>query len=116
MADAFIRSSTNALRAHEGESTYARLYIGVAQNRLDGEDFFRDTLVSWPVLKNAFQDLIRRFPDDRNRQLFAGFACAARDRETTADLLRALGPQGDVLGGRLNVTIDSCRRFALTPS
>jgi len=114
--DVFIRSSVKALRASEGESAYARLYMRVAQERLDSESLFRDSRVSWPVMKNAFQDLLQRFPDHFNRQLYAGYACAARDRETTAKLLSALGPHGTVLGSEVNVSTDNCRRFALTPS
>lgn len=114
--DAFIRAATAALRATEGESTYARLYVSVAQTASPGTQFFRDTMVSWPPMKTAFDDLIKRYPDNWNREIYIGFACAARDRPTTADLLRELGPSTNIWTLGLGITTDSCRRFAFTPS
>lgn len=110
--DAFIRAATDALQAAEGRSTYARLYVSVEQDAPSQTKFFRDTLVTWPMLKTAFDDLIKRYPVTRNRNIYAGFACAARDRTTTAELLQALGNHALVWTSQLGITMESCRRFA----
>jgi len=79
-------------------------------------DLFNDSEVSWPKLKKAFEDLNARYPDEWNKNLFATFACRARDKETTGRLLVELGTKAKLGAYSNGITTEGCRRFASTPA
>lgn len=112
--DEFVRKVVERTRDKEGEAFYAWLYVDVAR-KTDG-DPFEVTRASWPRMKKGFEDMVARYPDAWNRNLFATFACRARDKETTARLLAELGPAARLGQHSPGFTTESCRRFALQPA
>lgn len=107
--DNFIRASAAATAATEGAALYAWLYVD-ASRKLDA-DLFSATQISWPMMKQSFEDMTGRFPDAWNKNLFATFACRARDRETTKKLLNELGPKAQLGIWSSGVSTESCRRL-----
>ena len=69
-----------------------------------------------PAALSHFEDLNARYPDDWNKNLFATFACRARDKETTGKLLIELGPKAQLGAYSNGITTEGCRRFASTPA
>lgn len=112
--DSFIQRSVERTRQVDGEAFYAWLYVDVAR-KFDG-DLFSGTKASWPRMRKGFEDMVARYPDDWNRNLYATFACRARDRETTARLLTQLGGKAMLGEASPGHTTDSCRRFAFSPA
>lgn len=109
--DAFVEKSVKLTAATEGEAFYAWVYIGVAQG-VRG-NFLESTRATWPKMKKAFADMVARYPDPYNRNLFATFACRVRDRETTARLLAELGAAAKLGAYSPGITTEGCQRFAL---
>lgn len=109
--DAFVDRAVQATVAKEGDAMYAWIYVDLS---VKTRDLFGDTRVEWPRLRKAFEDMVQRYPADENRNLFATFACRARDKETTAKLLAELGTRAQLGAFSSGITTESCRRFALT--
>lgn len=74
--DSLIKLWSQQLEATEGKSLYARLYIGV----LDGGVPPDQTAMSWSQMKDSFDDLVVRYPDPYYKNLYASYACLARDK------------------------------------
>lgn len=110
--DQFIGRAVARTEATEGQSYYARLYVFVA-TRLRDEDLFTATAASWPKMKRGFDDLVARYPSLANKNLYATFACRARDKETVGRLLQELGDSANLGAASPGVTTESCRRFAI---
>ena len=91
--DRFIRAVVMRTQARWGTTLYSDLYTQVLQS-YSGDDFFRETSASWPILRHAFEEQVARGAADLNR--YATFACVARDRETTARLLSQLGDKANL--------------------
>ena len=111
--ESFANRSTKAGSTTDGEAMYAWIYVDLSRKT---PDLFADSQLSWPHMKKAFEDLVARYPDPNNRNLFATFACRARDKETTAKLLAELGAQAKLGAYSEGYTTESCRRFALAPA
>jgi len=109
----FARKSADATSEKEGQSMYAWIYVDLGRKV---RNLFGDSEVSWPRMKKAFEDLNARYPDDWNKNLFATFACRARDKETTGKLLLELGDKGSLGAYSDGITTEGCRRFASTPA
>jgi hypothetical protein len=104
--DAFIREAVLRTQAGSGGTwIYARLYAEV-YGRYRGDEFFRKTKASWPLMRHAFEDEAAYGTVDLNE--YATFACVARDRETTARLLAQLGPRAALGLGREGLTTEGC--------
>jgi hypothetical protein len=108
--DRFVAESVKRTAAIDGSSFYAWLYVDVA--RKHGDNFFEKTAVSWPRMRESFEDMTKRYPDVWNRIVYATFACLARDRETTARLLLLLPDEAQLGAYTRGISTDSCRRFA----
>jgi hypothetical protein len=111
--DRFVKRSVERTRAQEGAAFYVWLYLDVIR-KSPGDDPFTDMRVEWPTLRKAFEDLVGRYPDPWNKNLFATYACRARDRDTTVKLLVELGNDAKLGAWAPGVTTESCRRFALS--
>jgi hypothetical protein len=114
--EAFARRSEERTAATDGNAFYAWLYVDVARKNGGDENFFRTSRVSWPHMRDSFDDMIRRYPDTWNKILYATFACLARDRETTAKVLTMLPPDAQLGAYTDGISTDACRRFALDRS
>jgi len=71
-------------RSVDGESLYARVYWSVFDT-LDAD--FSGPDVDWPRIRAGFEDIVKRYPDNFNFNIYTRFACDARDVETTRRLL-----------------------------
>jgi hypothetical protein len=103
--------------ATDGQAFYAWIYADVALKHA-GDDFLKETRVSWPQLRDSLSDLVTRYPDELNRSMFAAFACRARDREATAKMLASI-PAGyplERVWPAAGVSTAACQRFALERS
>jgi hypothetical protein len=84
--DAFAEAAVDATRKTEGESMYARIYWVAAQGPYRF-NLFDATSVRWGRMKQGFEDVMKRYPDQWNLQNYARFACDAQDRDKLAELL-----------------------------
>ncbi len=112
--DAFIAKAVERTKEKDGDAFYAWLYVDVAR-KLEG-DLFEGTRASWPKMRKAFKDMVARYPDAWNKNLFATFACRARDRETTGQLITELGAAARLGAWSPGFSTESCRRFAFSPA
>lgn len=103
--DAFIRRAVARTQATEGTSLYAMLYQGV-HSTYRGEDFFRETKASWRLMKHGFEDQVAQGTVDLKR--YATYACMARDRDTTRQLLAQLGDGANLGAGMEGFTTEAC--------
>jgi len=108
--DRFIRDVAARTQGVEGKAFYARLYVGLARSR-DCVNRFDESSVSWPDMKASFEDMIQRHPDPWNKNLFATFACRARDLETTRRLLGELGTLASLGAWSSSISNESCRQM-----
>jgi len=83
--ESFATRWTERLAGTEGDSMYARIYI-----RVRNDAAINETRVDWPTLKRSFQDLVKRYPTPIYKNLFASYACAARDLPTYIEVMSAL--------------------------
>lgn len=108
--DTFIENAVARTAGREGTIIYARLY---ANSSYAFHNIFKTTHASWPKMYNALAELDRRYPDNRNDNMFAYFACAAGDKYATAWLLprlRMAPPDYEIWRNQSN--IDLCRSWA----
>jgi len=98
--DDFARRAVELTRDKEGTGMYARVYWYVSQS-LYSEELFSKSLVSWPVMSQGIDDVLARYPDQWNINNFAYFACLARDRNKTNELiLRIEGEENKKVWGK----------------
>ncbi|MBX9900420.1 MAG: DUF4034 domain-containing protein [Burkholderiaceae bacterium] len=75
--DTFIAAWTNKQFDTEGRSLYARLYISM---QIKNPVPVNEIRLHWNELKNSFNDLIKRYPDPKFKNLFASYACLVGDK------------------------------------
>lgn len=73
--DSFVDYWSEQLKASEGESLYARLYVSVITNAATANQ----TKINWPRMKRSLDDLIARYPDPVHKNMAASVACAYGD-------------------------------------
>jgi hypothetical protein len=117
LVDDFVKFAVDLTKETEGTSMYARLYVAVDECGCSGFSLFRDTRVSWPKLKSAFEDLIRLYPHSAwNMNEYAAYACMAGDKASYVNIRFRLGRA--VIAGAWPQTysLDSCEhQFAAQP-
>jgi len=106
--DSFIRAAVARTQATEGTTLYSILYADVMRSS-PTPDFFRNTRASWPLMKHALEDELALGMGDLDR--YAAFACLARDRDTTRELIAELGDKLQ-LGTSGPVSNDACKELA----
>jgi len=84
--DSFIDYWAKRQVQREGTSLYARLYINLANQRITPDQ----TRLDWNKMKRSFVDLITRYPDPAFKNLYASYACFARDKTAFEDAMRGL--------------------------
>jgi hypothetical protein len=97
-------------RKAEGTAFYAWLYVDLA-GAWTCESLFDQSRASWDEMKLAFEDMLDRHPDVWNRNVFATFACRARDVETTKRMLGELGKDAHLGFASTGITNESCYRM-----
>ncbi|WP_211233955.1 hypothetical protein [Chitinilyticum litopenaei] len=86
----FAKQAGNS--AQDGQSMYARIYWYADWSQYRGR-LFIDGKAEWPLMRAAFDDLLRRYPSDWNKSGYAYFACVAGDQAVARRLLAELGPR-----------------------
>jgi hypothetical protein len=108
----FARESVARSRSREGEGMYARIYWYASQS-LYGNNLFQSSSVDWLEMKQGIDDVLKTFPDQWNINNFAKFACIARDREKTKELIGQVSSDF-VLDAWGDYTIfENCKTWAL---
>lgn len=74
--EVFIESSTQSTAKTLGRSLYAWQYVFIIHEYAPGE-----TKISWPKAKASFRDLVKRYSSPEWPQMYASFACWAKDRQ-----------------------------------
>jgi hypothetical protein len=87
--ESFIEYWTKQRFSQEGDSLYARLYISVLNQGVTPNQ----TILNWDKMKRSFKDFIARYPDQTFKNLYASYACFAKDRAAFNDAMQAL-PKG----------------------
>jgi hypothetical protein len=64
------------MAASEGSSMYARLYVSLNNQGVTPDE----TRMDWNKMKKSFEDLVSRYPSRRFKNLYASYACLARDK------------------------------------
>lgn len=105
--DNLVKWSVEHTKATEGMSMYARLYW------VAGDDskvtLFKDTFVSWPKMKQGFEDMMARHPKSKwNLNNFAKFACMAGDMQTFLALRKQIGREVMDAAWPENTSLDLC--------
>lgn len=86
--DAFINEWTEKNSIRGGRSLYARLYSGLRYQRVSPEE----TLLDWSKMKQGLVDLVVRYPAPEHLNLYASYACYAKDKEAFGDAMSRLTP------------------------
>ncbi|MEH6417503.1 hypothetical protein [Pseudomonas sp. CGJS7] len=90
--EAFAEAAAQRTERTDGAGMYARIYWYAAQDTYRF-NLFKATGVRWERMKQGFDDVIQRYPDQWNLQNYARFACDAQDRDKLAELLAKIdGP------------------------
>jgi hypothetical protein len=88
--ETFAQDAARRTSEVEGRGMYARIYWYASQAEFRN-NLFDGTLVFWPRMKAGFEDVIAKYPDDWNLSNYAKFACLAKDKPKTKELLARLG-------------------------
>lgn len=78
IVETFIDKWSRERESTEGTSMYARLYISLLSQGVTPNE----TSMNWGKMGKSFEDLIARYPDPRFKNLYASYACYARDRSS----------------------------------
>lgn len=111
--DRFIDDAVKRTKTERGMELYARLYASAAYDDFRHE-LFTASGAQWPKMKQGFEDFLSRYPDPDNINRFAYFACIARDKATTLELLPQVGEKPILArwGANAARTFQSCQRWA----
>ncbi len=85
----FAREAVKRTFAQEGWGMYARIYWAASETQFRNA-LFKDSSAQWPNMKKGFEDVIARYPDVWNLNNYAKFACLARDKPKTRELLNRI--------------------------
>jgi hypothetical protein len=84
----FVDQAVKRTRADEGETLYARIYWSLGWELRD--QIFAPGYAQWPRMKQGFLDMVKSYPEQRNKNAFAYYACKAADWETAKEVLPQL--------------------------
>lgn len=87
--DAWVREAVERTRATRGTELYAVLYRFVADELAGG--LFTRSAANWPKFKQAYGELVAKYPDPIHLNRYARVACIAQDKATSAELLAKIG-------------------------
>jgi Domain of unknown function (DUF4034) len=115
----FANFSVSKTADREKSGMYARVYWYSAQSQY-GSRLFTDSSVVWAKMRKGIDDVLSKYPDQWNINNFAQFACLARDKETTQQLIKLIESpiakvwtQSQDFASRTQpVSFDTCKKFA----
>ncbi len=84
--ETFAREAVTRTTKEEGKGMYARIYWFASQKQFQN-DLFTQSLAVWPRMREGFEDVVSKYPDAWNFNNYAKFACLAKDKRKTRELL-----------------------------
>ena len=108
--DRYIAQASKAAGGAEGKVLYARLYAMAGED--DRVSLFKETRASWPEMKAGFEEWLKRYPQSSYLQKLGAYACLARDRETTLQVIETLRKSGGKPDWWRPYSADSCVNWA----
>jgi hypothetical protein len=85
--EAFARIATARNAKIEGNGMYTRIYWNLGES----PTLFSQSRADWLTMKRGFEEMLVQYPDPRNLNGEAMFACAAEDRATYKAVMKQLG-------------------------
>jgi hypothetical protein len=110
----FAQYAVGKTKHLEGQGMYARIYWYASQTEFEN-DIFNKSLADWQQMKAGFEDVIGRYPDAWNLNNYARFACMARDKPKTAELLERIGTSAVIEAWPTQSVKDQCANWASLP-
>lgn len=89
----FIREALARTKSTEGFAIYTRLYSYASQVEFGDTMFAGVSEVDWPTMKKGIDEILHRYPDQWNVNIYAKQACYAGDKEKAAELLARIQGQ-----------------------
>lgn len=99
--ESFALDAIERTSAVEGKGMYARIYWYASQTQF-GTRIFLNSTAGWPFMRQGFDDVIAKYPDQWNINNFAKFACLAGDEAKNKELFKqiASNPIGEAWGSK----------------
>lgn len=88
----FARKSVVATAPRDKTGMYARVYWYASQTNY-GSKLFTDSAVTWSSMSKSIDDVLAQYPDQWNINNFARFACLARDKNKTNEIINLVRPE-----------------------
>ncbi len=92
--EAFARRVSDKTRERYGDEYYTRIANHMTRSGdygPGGERLFAESSIAWPRMRKGYEDMLRRSPDSwEDVNLFARYACLAKDRETAGALFERI--------------------------
>ena len=107
----FATYATKKSQAYEGQGMYARIYWYVSQAEY-GHKLFTKSKARWYQMKMGINDVIARYPDQWNVNNFSVFACLAKDKEMTKELMNMIKGRPIISVWKNGNFYDSCFDWA----
>lgn len=95
----------------DGNGVYTRIYWQALVEVYLGT-LFVESKVDWATMKSGMDDVLKKYPEPWNANHFASFACFARDRDKTRELLDRVGEQPIIEGWCNRRQYQQCRAWA----
>lgn len=113
LVERFITSVTKSTREKRGMEMYARLYAGLSYAETK-QSLFSATHASWPKMKAGFEDRLSRYPHTDHRNMYAYFACMAKDKQALQEQLKLMGDGFDRIfwGDSPERSFEECKAMA----
>lgn len=110
----FANTILDQIKGDEGQVQYARLFDTVAQES-PVETLEVEELLNWKNAKAGFEQIIKRYPTEWNKQRLALYACVEHDRATAAPLIRETEKAKNIVHSiwRMPFIYKSCLQWAL---
>jgi hypothetical protein len=107
----FVDDAVARTSSREGTTLYWRIYSG---NANAFGNLFKESRATWPRMFDALQGMRQLYPDPRNDNRFAYYACVAGDWVWMTRMIPLIqnAPELDIWGTR--GYFDSCRKWALS--
>lgn len=88
--DDFINSVAKNSKTDSSDYIYSRLYASAEQD-LFPHQLFEKSKADWPRMKRGFEQRLIKNPDVWNENIYAKYACQAKDKETSRKLIARIG-------------------------
>ncbi|MFZ6767271.1 DUF4034 domain-containing protein [Undibacterium sp. Di26W] len=99
-----VKNVTNS----DGAIIYATIYQYIASRQQFEFDIFRDSLASWPRIKQGYEHMLAKTPNAKLLNEMAVYACRANDKDTFNDLWTKIQGKPEKTIWPANYTPDIC--------